>query len=234
MAIAAENVSVSVTNGFGAYSNSGAGRIVVALIALCSSAACSVSAVTGGGLTWVQRSTKSQTDGSGAVTTQEVWWAYAASQLSSANISFTDNSLNTRTLILFSVTGVFDTANPWDTNAGLPFEAGNIGAGSSPSVGGIAWDANDVLVITHQTTRAASFTQASPSGYTDMGPVNNEPVSGSNRTYTVGGYKVQPTALSGQTLTGSPSETPWMFSVDVLAGGAPPPPVIRGFGTVIN
>lgn len=227
MAVAVENVVRSTSGGFGSYSNSGTGRIVVLLISMCSDSPPSVSAVSGGGLTWARRSQFFNTESGGPTQTQEVWWAYAAAQVSAASITITESSasfINTRVAIILSVSGVTSTSAPWDANVAVPANATRNGTATIPGVAGVSWNSTDGVVISHQTTRNPVFTQAAPTGFTQSGPENNEPGAGDRRTYTVGGYKIVSATGSAQSFADGASSTAglWLFTADVMGNSGSP------------
>jgi hypothetical protein len=97
-----------------------------------------VSGVSGGGLTWTQRSSQTSSAFNGSAL--EVWWAHASSPLSNVAItaSFTGTP-DDASIIVFGVSGCGNLAAPFDTNASLPKTAQSTSL-SSPSVAGVSTD----------------------------------------------------------------------------------------------
>lgn len=80
-----------------------------------------VTGVSGGGLTWHQRTDFSVSSNGGNI---GVWWALASAPLSAVTITATTSaSLDDYVLIAFGVNGCNLTA-PWDTNVSLPAATG--------------------------------------------------------------------------------------------------------------
>ncbi len=84
-----------------------------------------VTGISGGGLTWAQRSRYTFTDGWNNV--MEVWWAAASAPLNTAPITVTtappSGQFDAATLTLIAVHGVASLSSPWDTNVSLPAKA---------------------------------------------------------------------------------------------------------------
>jgi hypothetical protein len=233
MTITVENVVKTGTNGTGtvfspsAYSNGGTDRVVLALITLTASGAVApnVNSITSSGLTWARRAEASMFDGTSSQKT-EIWWAYAASQLTSHSITMNHDSSSTFAVTLMSCAGCNTPSSPWDSNATVPASATNTSTSTStsPAVSGIDENNTAPMFVWLQSTRAVSFSQTVPTGFTANGVNNQEPGSGSNRSYQQTGYKIDIGPLTAQAFTGGPSETQWTVICDVLAGGTSGPP----------
>lgn len=242
MTITVENVVKTGTNGTdtvfspAAYSNGGVDRVVLALITLTASGAVApnVTSITSAGLTWAKRAEASMYDGTSSQKS-EIWWAYAAAQLSAHSITINHDSSNTFAVTLLSAAGCNTPSSPWDTNVSVPASATNTstGVGSLPTVSGINESNTAPMFIWLQSTRAGEVAQTVPSGFTANGVNNQEPGVGSNRSYQQTGYKADTGPLTGQSFSGGPSETQWTAICDVLAGGGTPPPYVHSFSTAM-
>ena len=216
------------TNTGTAYSNSGTNRVVVLHIGLtvAGTTPASVSSITSPNLTWTKRNSVNCIQAADT-TSVETWWAFASAQVSSEHITVNFNNLpKCVAMHIFSVVGCNTPSSPWDSDASLPGSGANTTTSNTTpqNLSPISFGDTDPLLIYVQATRNPSFTQTPPTGFTQIGPTNQEPGAGSDRCYMVSGYKANGSPASSQTYSGTPSEQLWVMDVDVLAGGATPPP----------
>jgi hypothetical protein len=127
-----------------------------------------VSSVSGGGLTWTRRS---QAIGNSSVTL-EVWYAVAASPLTSVTITATTSAnFDNGGIIAFGITGC-NTASPWDSNASLPAKH-SYSSAVTPSATISTTFANDFLMFAGAFDRPWTGYTPAPSGFSVIGDVNN-------------------------------------------------------------
>jgi hypothetical protein len=111
-----------------------------------------------GGLTWHQRSATYSPSNNRQIA---VFYAAAASALSSDSIKCTSSVNSNLVAILWAVNGA-NTVSPFDSNAGLP--GTKSGSSASPSCTVSTSNANDFVFAIAQTVGAVTWT-ASPSGF---------------------------------------------------------------------
>lgn len=218
-------------------STSGAARVLVALLAVTSNPGSQISSITDtAGLTWNSRVVLENADDTGNhFQTTEIWWAYAATQLTSNVITFTWSNAGTRSAEVFAVSGAFDPTSPWDPGAVLANRTAKdttVASATTPT-GEANSTGSEALSIWHATCRAA-HNMAPPTGYTGFGLNNQEPGAGDYRTYGQAGYKVVTGTQTAVSLTDTGGTTaPWNVIVDAIAGGASPEPFRHSFATSI-
>ena len=106
--------------------------------------------------------------------TYDVWWAYAAAQLTATTISISLSSGNTdgATAEVFAVSGVHSSrfaTGGWDDNVGLPISATvpTPGSSSVPAITGInTTNLNDLVFVDWVTSLANIAGSGAPSGFT--------------------------------------------------------------------
>ena len=145
------------------------GDIIIAQINIVNTAAITqtITSVTGGGLTFTKRhSTGSLAVASGFQAQIDIWWAIAASPVSSTN--FTANlsaSVPQVGIVVFGVSGA-STVTPFDTNASLPKVASSTSTSATPTATGVSTSASNTMIF---ASTLANATGNPGSGYTFIG-----------------------------------------------------------------
>ena len=98
-----------------------------------------VTGISGGGLTWYNRSSQQWNGSTSLSRRREIWWAIAASPLSAVTFTATmSGGTDTYATIGFAVSGA-NTASPWDTNGSLPANVTDqTGSSTTPTVTGLS------------------------------------------------------------------------------------------------
>ena len=194
--------------------------IIVAVVywEVSSGSAPTVSGVSGGGLTWAKhKSSNGSTSGN-----IEIWWALAASALSSTSITVTaTSSFDDASLSIFGVNGC-NTSTPWDTNASLPATYSSA-TSATPSFSGISTSSTSGNFNIFSWGQVSSSNSAGtlPSGFTQISYAHNG--GGARFSDVCTAYKRTTAALSsasfswGSTLPGTQIE-----SIFASLQGVPP------------
>lgn len=91
-----------------------------------------VTGVTGGGLTWTQRSTKVTPTGKGRLS---IWYAVASGGFSSTVVATFSSTCTAPVITVQGIAGA-NTTTPWDSNVSLPASA--TGTGTAMTVSGVS------------------------------------------------------------------------------------------------
>src|SRR5215472_14126020 len=144
--------------------------IVMSSVEGNSSATPNVTGVTGGSLTFALRARAANVVSSGGPKV-EIWWALAPGTLSSVAFTISYSATyDDAAAIAFGVHGCYTTA-PWDGNASLPkLHTANAQPASFPSTS--TTNAND-LILMALGTATSIYTYTEPSGFTQIGDVQN-------------------------------------------------------------
>jgi hypothetical protein len=175
-----------------------------------------VSGVSGGGLTWTQRSSQTSTAFNGSAL--EVWWAHASSPLSSVTITASfAGTTDDASIIVFGVSGCSNVAAPFDTNASLPKTAQSTSA-SSPSVAGVSTDFAKTFIF------GAAGSQTFFSSPGDLVAPLTTPIANTN-TGAGSGFS---SAIAAEEIVSAPQSSQgfginrncgsWIFIVDAIRG----------------
>lgn len=171
-----------------------------------------VSGVTGGGLTWTQRSKETSTAFNGS--SMEVWWAHAPSALSSTSITATfSGTTDDASIIVFGVSGA-NTSAPFDTDVSLPAKT-QATASSIPSISGVSVTSAASLVFGaagSQTFFASPGDLVKPASAID----NTNTAAGSGLSSLIAAYDVNALAVSSQTYSVNRTCGAWIFIVDAI------------------
>jgi hypothetical protein len=213
--------ALTIANGT-AFSNATNASIIVAAISYeyTSGTPAAVSGVSGGGLTWASIAIS---PANGVFTRTELWWAYAATHLTSqtitATIANTNGNFDDATIVVFAVTGFLGTAYqtaPWDVNASLPKT--NSGVNNAPTETGISTtSANSMVINVVGSNDNVAIT--APSGLsvgTNMSIVNT---GGTNNSSTYVATEVLSSTLSSVTQTWTGNQAGWAGIVHALKAG---------------
>ena len=174
-----------------------------------------VSSVTATGLAFAHRSTGSIN--ASPYTETEVWWAAAASALSSKTITVTlSGSIDDASIVAFGVSGA-NTATPWDANGALPATA--TGASSAnPTVNGVSTsNANDMLLGFTGLSLPGSGTPATETagaGYTLIQTQVNGGATGASEAAAE--YKVVAATQSSVSVAFATANTNWIMTGDAI------------------
>ena len=181
--------------------------IIVTVVTNDYSAYRTVSSVSGGGLTWARRGTSVQWTDATYKNNHEVWWAVAASPLSSVAITATLSASATyATIFAFGVSGA-DTTTPWDTNGALPASATHLTPTSLPTVN-VSTSASKTMILGFESDTDAANCSAG-SGYTAI-----HDADGSNGFAIE--YKVVSATQSALAVNVTTSVTNWAIIGDAL------------------
>lgn len=98
------------------------------------------------GLTWALRKAVVGDNGFGGARVEEVWWARAASILSSDTITVQYGELVSYAAVTaFGISGALASGSPFDTNGALPASTAYVDGGSATTVALTTSNANDFL-----------------------------------------------------------------------------------------
>jgi hypothetical protein len=194
-----------------------ANDIIIAFIHFDSNGLQTVSAVSGGGLTWTRRKQLTFTAGAPWYNTIEMWWAAAASALTSQTITATfTGTIDDSSLQLIAVNGVPSLAAPFDGNASLPATATNVsGSSGIPIATTISTSATAFVLGFYGTS--SSNVGAIGSGFTSLYSTSN--TGGALFSLTLSEHQSFATAQSG-------------ISVGFLGAGNGSGVIFDAFGTI--
>lgn len=184
-----------------------------------------VTSVTSSGLTFVKRSSVLNNPGGGRQAAVEVWWATAATTLSSQTITVTlSSSIDDAGVAVFGVSGAGDPTNPWDSDPSLP----SVGAGNPGPISlNYSTTDPDDLVIWCEGGNAGGNTSA-PSGFTTIANLVNGGGALFADLATAG--EAQSVAASGQTVVGTSTLTNIRCAiVDAITGAGAATPTWVAF-----
>jgi hypothetical protein len=155
----------------GGITTAGTNRIIVALIStIDSTAAPTVSSISGGSLTWnhTRYASGSQPIGSSLFADTEIWWALAPSSLSAATITATLSGAPSFSgdIAVFGVSGA-NTSSPFDPNGSLPAAVVSANASAAPSVSGISTTNANALLFAVTQQGNVPKTANPPAGWDD-------------------------------------------------------------------
>lgn len=183
MTIGLDTVNSSAYTGSGQSSNTavinttGTNRVVLAYVsASATSGTPTISSVSGGGLTWAKRSGQTFAGNGTHNAAMEIWWAWAAAQLSAEVITVTGGGAYDHleiSCLCYSGIPSSLSANPWDTNGSLPalfkYESNtNQSSHTTGNCPAISTDNASTCVIGMFFTNASPTNRAdTPAGYTE-------------------------------------------------------------------
>lgn len=174
-----------------------------------------VSSVAASGLTFHQRGAQAYLSPASpnANVQLEIWWASAASALTSEIITVTlSGTIDNESMVAFGVNGVLNLAAPWDTNASLPaFTTGSPATAPTFST----TQRNDFLLAAGTTPNIFQPGQSPP--YTAIATANN--TGGVNFSHTTVAYDVVSTPQSGATGGVTAPLSPGILYSDALTAG---------------
>lgn len=151
----------------GALTTSSSDDIIIAAIEVNSALSISVSGVSGGGLTWAKKiAVANAFDGGGIFTSTEIWWAVAASPLSSQVITATATLAGDHSIVVFGISGL-NTSSPFDSNASFPASVKNTAGASAPSIGSLSTDQTNDILLAFCSSRTDQA-QGVPTGFTNI------------------------------------------------------------------
>ncbi len=167
----------------------------------------------------------------------ELWWAYAAAQLTNEVITITfDSAVDNASFNYIAVGNALTPTNPWDSNASLPATASNSGTSVVPTqVTGVSSSASSggLIVAVWGSTQSGITNPAFPtpgSGYTAPTPSTfGEPaggvqeVGGHLNSYSTLEYKLVSSPQSNITVAFGQNTYDWGIIVGVIVGSPPPP-----------
>jgi hypothetical protein len=142
------------------------GDVIIAQVNIVNTSAITqtVTSVTGGGLTFTKRHSTGSLSGTSPLQLQiDIWWAVAASPVSSANFTASFSaSVPQAGIVVWGVSGA-NTATPFDVNASLPKVASSTSATATPTATGVSTTAANTMIF---ASTVANSTGNPGSGYT--------------------------------------------------------------------
>lgn len=216
-----------------AFTTTGSGDVVVALVNTTNpfGTTATVSSISGGGLTWIKRKQFTITTSNFDVGSTEIWYAIAASPLTSQVITATLSTASTGAVItVFAVSGA-NTTTPWDINGSLPASGSDVtGTSTVPTITSVSTtNANTVLIAYVTLPGNASGALTNPAGFTLIAQSNG--FSGSPNFE--GGAAQSAREIVSSTQAGISvafsTVANWAMVVDAIQapGGAPTAPPMR-------
>ncbi len=187
-------VAATGTTAAGVISTTLTDDIIVAVITCAHNAY--VKSVAGGGLTWARHRYKHITSSGSQDLGIEVWWAHAATALTTQTITATFSAAMYATIEIFAVNGA-DLYTPFDPNASLPANSAFAGSGGSNNhtVSGISTtNPNTFEFAVLATSASPGATKTADGGWTLISSrydaagsgdieyvINTSPVSGASQ-----------------------------------------------------
>lgn len=182
----------------------------------------SVSAISGGGLSWTKRSSKTFSGGSGG--DFEIWYASSAGTLTGAALSATfSSSVDDWAFMAFGVNGA-NATTPWDSNSSLPAFSTPT-SGNKPSVSPVCTTGANDLLLAFMGATADNITNqnAVPSGFTKINSAGTNAGSLFAEVSTASEQIASPLSLATITWNVSNGTTTLIFdalAADGTVGGA--------------
>lgn len=184
-----------------------------------------VSSVSGGGLTWTKRSSKSGLlRASNNPCDLEIWWALSTG-IFSGTITITPSvSIDNAACSVFGVNGA-NTSSPWDANVALPANAeGNTGTANAVTVSGVSTTNANTMLLQFMGG-VNSTTETAGSGLTLIDSATE--AGGTYAAAIASQYQVVSAAQSGASLSFGTNFDPWFSIADAIqaasgGGGSTP------------
>lgn len=202
------------------FNTSGANRICVLEIYSQNSTRPQVSTVTSSNVTWEKRFQLQYGSSIGIEQNLEIWWGYAATQLTNEAVSIGfNNTIDDAAVIAFAIPGEDPTryTQPFDGDASLPVSSADISGSFVSASGVLSTQSNSALAIAIWAQGVANNgnNTTTPSGWTSIrnqtntGGVNGAKIQTYYTLYT--GPQQNTTVLLGSTKE-------WGIIFDVISG----------------